>query len=193
VGVAFLIFITLALVNLLNQDVGAGFRGVPAGRMLPVFAAPLTSSGLDNDASIQPRNGGGHPAACSIRLAGVVNLCDLRRRPLVITFIANGGAGCGAQLGRVDRVRRAFPGVTFIGVISHRSLSEAAAIVRKGGWTMPVVLDRDAAVFNLYGIGDCPETIFAYRGGRSAGTRRGPLGEVQLRAAASQLVRGPRK
>src|SRR5205807_10547664 len=104
--------------------------------------------------------------------------------------VATGGSGCDAQLDRVERVRRSFPGVGFVGVISRKSLSDARSMVRSHGWGFPVALARDAAVFNLYGIGDCPTTIFARRGGISAGTRRGNLSDAQLSAAVRALLQG---
>jgi hypothetical protein len=186
VGIVFVIGLIVAGSNALRHS-GAGYRGVPAGKALAPFAAPLATSDHDNDATIQPRAGGGHPAACSVHLAGVVNLCDLRRRPLVLTFVATGGAGCADQLDRVERVRRSFPDVGFVGVISRKSLADAKRMVRSGGWTFPVALDRDAAVFNLYGIGDCPTTVFARKGGVSAGTRRGALSEAALAARIRTL------
>jgi len=125
-----------------------------------------------------------------VHLPGVVNLCELRSRPLVLTFVATGGGGCNVQLDRVDRVRRSFPGVGFVGVISRTSLSAAGNMVRSRGWSFPVAFDRDAAVFNLYGIGDCPTTIFARRSGISAGTRRGNLSDAQLSAAVRALLQG---
>ena len=187
VGIVFVIALIVAGSNALRHS-GAGYRGVPAGKRLAPFAAPLATSNHNNDASIQPRAGGGHPAACSIHLSGVANLCDLRRRPLVITFVATGGAGCAEQLDRVERVRPQFPGVNFLGVVSRKSLSQAKAMNRSHGWTFPVALDRDAAVFNLYGIGDCPTTVFARRGGVSAGTRRGTMSEARLAARIRALV-----
>jgi hypothetical protein len=78
-------------------------------------------------------------------------------------------------------------------VISHRSLSDAAGIVRSHGWKLPVALDRDVALFNLYAIGDCPTTVFARAGGRSAGSRRGYLTDAQLRAAIQPLVAARRR
>jgi hypothetical protein len=187
VGIVFVIALIVAGSNALRHS-GAGYRGVPAGKLLAPFAAPLATSNHDNDASIQPRAGGGHPAACSIHLSGVVNLCDLRRRPLVLTFVATGGAGCAGQLDRVERVRRSFPSVAFVAVISRKSLADAKRMVRSHRWGFPVALDRDAAVFNLYGIGDCPTTVFARRGGVSAGTRRGALSETRLAADIRALV-----
>ena len=191
VGIAFVIALIVAGSNALRHS-GAGYRGVPAGKVLAPFAAPLATSNHDNDANIQPRAGGGHPAACSVRLAGVANLCELRRRPLVITFVATGGAGCADQLDRVERVRRTFTKVNFRGVISRRSLTEARKLVRTHRWSFPVALDRDAAVFNLYGIGDCPTTVFARKGGISAGTRRGDLSVARLSDAVLSMVQGGR-
>ena len=189
VGIAFVIAVIVAGANALRHS-GAGYRGIPAGKRLAPFAAPLATSNHNNDANIQPRAGGGHPAACSVHLPGVVNLCELRSRPLVLTFVATGGGGCNVQLDRVDRVRRSFPGVGFVGVISRTSLSAAGNMVRSRGWGFPVAFDRDAAVFNLYGIGDCPTTIFARRSGISAGTRRGNLSDAQLSAAVRALLQG---
>ena len=189
VGIVFVLAVIVAGANALRHS-GAGYRGIPAGKRLAPFAAPLATSNHDNDANIQPRTGGGHPAACSVHLAGVVNLCDLRSAPLVLTFVATGGSGCNEQLDHVNRVRRSFPGVRFVGVISRTSLSDAGKMVRSHGWGFPVALDRDAAVFNLYGIGDCPTTIFARRGGISAGTRRGNLSDARLSADTRALAQG---
>jgi AhpC/TSA family len=130
------------------------------------------------------------PAACDVHLPGVVNLCDLSRKPLVITFVANGGAGCDAQLDRVERVARSFRQVTFLGVISRKSLEDASAMVREHRWTFPVALDRDGQLLNLYGIGDCPTTVFARRGGISAGSRRPAISEDRLRASVGALAAG---
>ena len=188
VGIVF-VFALIVAGSIALRHKGAGYRGVPAGKRLAPFAAPLATSNHDNDVSIQPRRGGGHRAACDVRGPGIVNLCDLRRRPLVMTFVANGGAGCGAQLDRVQRVQASLPGVTFLGVISHKSLADARRMVRSHGWSFPVAFDRDAALFNLYGIGDCPTTVFARRG-VSAGTRRGVLAGAQLRADVRALVEG---
>jgi hypothetical protein len=189
VGIAFVIALIVAGANALRHS-GAGFRGVPAGRALAPFAAPLTTSDHDNDANIQRQASHGVPAACGVHLPGVVNLCDLRRRPLVMTFVATGGAGCAGQLDRVERILRSFPNVNFVGVVSRKSLADAKSMTRSHGWTFPVALDRDAAVFNLFGIGDCPTTVFARKGGISAGTRRGELSEARLAADVRALVGG---
>jgi hypothetical protein len=191
VGVAFVIAIIVAGANALRHS-GAGYRGIPVGKQLAPFAAPLATSGYDKDANLQRRASGGVPAACSVHLPGVVNLCDLRRRPVVITFVANGGSGCADQLDRVEHVRRSFPNVTFLGVISRKSLSEAKSMVRSRGWRFPVLLDRDAQLLNLYGVGDCPTTVFGRTGGVSAGSRLRALSEARLAASVRALLHGGR-
>ena len=188
VGIVGVVVLVLAGISTLPHT-GAGYRGVPRGARLAPFAAPLVSSHYDNVVNIQPRAGGGHPAACSVRGPGIVNLCDLRYRPLVITFIATGGAGCDEELDRVERVRRRFPGVTFLGVITRKSLSDAKRMVADHRWGMPMALDGDAALLNLYGVGDCPTTIFARRGGISAGSRNGKLSEAQIAARTQALLK----
>jgi hypothetical protein len=189
VGIAFVIAVIVAGANAL-QNTGAGYRGVPPGKALAPFAAPLATSNYDKDANLQRRASHGVPAACDVHLRGVANLCDLRARPLVITFVANGGSGCAAQLDRVERVRRSFPQVTFLGVISRKSLSDAKKMVRSHGWGFQVLLDRDAQLLNLYGVGDCPTTVFGRRGGVSAGSKLRSLGEAQLAADVRALVQG---
>jgi hypothetical protein len=189
VGIAFVLAIIVAGANLLGKE-GAGYRGVPVGKRLAPFAAPLATSEHDNDVNMLKTASGGVPGACDVHLSGVVNLCDLSRRPLVITFVANGGAGCGAQLDRVERVYRSFPSVTFLGVVSRKSLHDAKAMVKENHWTFPVALDRDGQLLNLYGIGDCPTTVFSKKGGISAGSLRPGLSAGRLRAAVAALAAG---
>ena len=47
--------------------------------------------------------------ACEVRREGVVNLCDLRRKPLVLTFVFDRGADFLPQVDRTERVRRIYP------------------------------------------------------------------------------------
>ena len=55
------------------------------------------------------------------------------------------------------------------------------------GWTMPVAIDHDGAVANLYSVGGCPTTVFARPGGRVRETRLGPLTEDDLVNVARRL------
>ena len=48
-------------------------------------------------------------------------------------------------------------------------------------------IDRTGAVARLYGVGGCPTTIFARRGGTVAETRFGNLTESELSEAVRRL------
>jgi AhpC/TSA family protein len=188
IGIAFVIVIGVGLINLIPNQ-GAGYRGVPAGEPLPDFATPVVG-GADKDANLQQEEANGVPAACAVQLPEVLNICDLRReRPIVMTFVANATRGCEAQLDRVERVWRSFPAIAFVGVISKRDQPEAEDIVKKHRWGFTIALDRDAQLFNAYGIGDCPTTVFAFKGGKVLNSRRGGLSEPDLRAQARALTR----
>ena len=154
-----------------------------------MFAAPLALGPLDGDANVKTKaNEPGKTFACDVREPGSVNVCDLRHKPVVIAFMFTRLAKCAPQLDRVDQVRAAFPKVNFLGVIVRESKQSAAQIVRRHSWRFPVVFDRDGEVSNIYGIGGCPTTVFAYKGGRVRDTRLGNLTAAQLRAETQRIA-----
>ena len=191
-----LMLMLLAVVYFANTipNTGKGNFGPRVGRVAPAFAAPLVTSSLEGDANVCqrgrcPRNSGPLPA-CRIRDSGVLNVCELRHRPLVLTFVFDKGADCNPQVDRVQAISRSFPGVSFAVVyFSHKKRGELRAIVERRGWRMPVGVDRDGAVANLYGVGVCPTTVFSRAGGRVARTRLGELTEGQLRREIGRLTR----
>jgi peroxiredoxin len=182
VGVAFVIVVIVAGANALRNS-GEGYQGVPAGEVLPPFAAPLAIGGPDGkDVNIAPDE------ACDVRGPGVFNVCDLRRaKPIAMTFVANATQGCEDQLDRVEQVRREFPQVAFVGVVSKRERAEVEKLVRENGWNFQVVVDQDLALFNLYGVGDCPTTVFARRGGVANRSVRGKLDLARLRRELDEI------
>ena len=193
VGVAFLIVVVVAGINSLPNE-GRGVRGLEGGTRLPVFAAPLATGQLEGDANVRQGAAGDSDAgkipACEVRGTDVVNLCQLRKKPLVLTFVFDRGADCNPQVDRVERVKDDFPDMNFAAVFfSREDRDEIREIVRRRGWTMPVALDRDGQVVNLYRVGGCPTTVFAFRGGKVMETRLGPITEDQLRSSAQELMR----
>jgi peroxiredoxin len=188
IGIVFLMAVAVAGVNALRSN-GPGALGPRTGHQLPVFAAPLATGPLDGDANVKERKSQpGHTFACDVHEAGAVNVCDLRRKPVVMTFMFTRLADCAPQLDRVERVRREFPGVNFVAVVIRQKKAAAAKLVRSHGWGFPVLLDRDGQVSNIYGIGGCPTTIFARKGGRVRATRLGKLTEAQLRAEVRRTL-----
>jgi peroxiredoxin len=182
VGIVFLMAVAVAGVNALRSN-GPGALGPTIGHQLPVFAAPLATGPLDGDANMKSTpSQPGHTMACDVHINGALNTCELRRKPVVMTFMFTRLADCTPQLDRVERIRREFPGVNFVGVIIRQKKKDAAKLVRAHHWGFPVLLDRDGEVSNIYGIGGCPTTVFARRGGRVRASIPGNLPLARLRA-----------
>jgi peroxiredoxin len=188
VGIAFLIAIAVAGANAIRHS-GGSLKGISRGEELPVFAAPLATGGLDKDANVKQRaKDPGERFACSVRGHGILNICDLRRKPVVLAFMFTRAANCAPQFDRIERIRRQFPQVAFVGVIVRESREDAAKLYRQHGWHFPVAFDRDGAVSNVYAIGGCPTTTFARAGGRVVTTKLGNLSERELRAQIRRIL-----
>jgi hypothetical protein len=194
--VGILMFMVLGVLlfaqTLPNQ--GSGLEGPKVGTRLKAFAAPSATSSLTGDANVCqkepcPEQAGLVPA-CEVRSEDVVNVCALRRRPLVLTFVFDRGADCYPQVDRAERAAGEVPGVQLATVFfTRKERSEVRNLVRERGWRQPVAIDRDGAIANLYGVGGCPTTIFAEAGGRVAETKLGNMTEGELRSRARRIAR----
>jgi hypothetical protein len=194
VGVAALVVIIIVSINSAGNP-GRGYLGPKVGTMLPPFAAPTAASGLAGDANVRPEQDGvdaqGPLPACQVHGADVVNICELWDKPLVVTFVADGfqsSGECRSAFDVVEQVKREFPGVNFVGVISGMDdPAKAKAAAASGDWTFPVASDPDAAVFNVYRAGDCPSTVLATAGGRVHDSLLGALTAAQLSAKVEEI------
>jgi hypothetical protein len=188
VGIAFLLLIVVVGLNSL-PNAGEGLKGPRPGSLLPAFAAPLATGTVDADVNVKA-NGKqpGHTLACSVHLPSALNGCELRRHPSVTVFAGTRGANCLPGFDRVEQVRRAFPQVRFTGVLIRMGRSDAASTVRGRGWNFPIVFDRDGQLTNVYGIGVCPATVFARKGGTVVATELGTLTDAQLRAEIRRIL-----
>lgn len=174
VGLAFVALIVVALLNLLgDDDVGIELeRGLP----LAEFAVPDALAGIDADANVaqddceSSRNpcpeGDRRTPACQIDTEGAIRVCDLFDRPLAISFWFTRGGDCIPSQDNFDEVAGRYRGrVNFLSVDVRDDPDTVAGIVRERGWKVPVGLDRDGAVSNLYRVGVCPTIVLAYPGG----------------------------
>ena len=192
VGILMLMGLAVLLFVETIPNSGEGLHGPPVGKRLKVFAAPSATGGLKGDANVCqkepcPKQAGAVPA-CRLVSKDVVNVCELRKRPLVLTFIFDRGADCYPQVDRTERVKGSLKGVQFATVFfSHKSREEIRRLVEERRWTQPVAVDQDGAVANLYGVGGCPTTVFADAGGKVAGTKLGNITEQELRTRAERL------
>jgi hypothetical protein len=194
VGIVFVMILSVLLFVETLPNSGESLFGPKPGSRLKAFAAPDALGNLEGDANVCQKEpcpeGAGELPACDVRVEGVVNLCELRERPLVLTFFFDRGADCEPQVDRTERVKDSVPQVQFATVyFSRKDRDEIRRIVEARGWTQPVAVDADGALVNLYGVGGCPTTIFARAGGRVADVALGNLTEDQLRAKAERIAR----
>lgn len=187
VGVLFLGLIVFAGINALSNG-GSGPVGLEAGQKLPRFAAPLATGSLDGDANVDPKK------ACKIHERDAIRICDYFDRPLVlVAWFTRCGGHCEPQLDAVERIRRRFPQVGFVGLDVRDSKDASRKAVTKNGWGFPMAVDRDGAVGQLYSVGVGPTTFFAYPGGVLASKALGELSDDELTSRVRNLVRTSRK
>jgi hypothetical protein len=194
VGVACLIAIVAAGVNSIPRS-GESVFGIQSGNELPEFAAPLASGTLEGDVNIKQSGSGkssdNHTPACDVHQPGALNICEVEKRgPVVLTFVFLRAAKCEPQLDRIERLRRRFPDVQFVGVVSGEDRERVAGLAEKRGWGFPVAVDPDGALSNIYRVSGCPTTTFAYKGGKVYGTRLGSLSERDLEVSVRRIARG---
>jgi peroxiredoxin len=188
VGVAGVIAIVVVAVNSL-PNAGRGSSGPVAGKPMPRFAAPSAAGGLDGDPNVKQSrddtNTTNKTPACEVRLKDALRICDYQSKPLVLTFIVLGPKDCERYLDRVQRMQASFPGVNFVAVVSGAGREKVASVVRDHGWTFPVAVDKNLAVFNTYRISVCATSVFAYRGGivRATKVEAQQFSDAQLAAA----------
>ena len=193
VGIVMLMALGLVLFFQTLPNEGKGFEGPRRGSVIRAFAAPSALGNVEGGANICQDQGScnketGRQPACSVVAGGVVNICELRRKPLVLTFIFDRAADCYPQVDRTERVRPEVRGVNFATVFfTHKDRDQVRELVRERGWRQPVAIDRDGAVANIYGVGGCPTTVFARAGGRVATTKLGNLTEAELRRLAGRI------
>jgi hypothetical protein len=194
--VGILAFMALSVVLFVQTlpNSGEGLQGPPPGTRLKAFAAPSALGNLEGDVNVCQRRSEcndhvGKIPACELISEEIVNLCRLRRRPLVLTFVFDRGADCLPQVDRTERVREDLPGVNFATVFfTKKERDELRKIVQGRGWRQPVAVDEDGLLETLYGVGGCPTTVFARPGGRVLDTKLGNLTEDQIRRGARRLV-----
>ncbi len=91
-GIVVLMGIGVLLFTTTLPEHGAGLRGPGTGKVVPDFAAPLATGDLEGDANVRGKGNdqaAGPVPACQVRSEEVFNVCELRRRPLVLTFVVD--------------------------------------------------------------------------------------------------------
>jgi hypothetical protein len=141
---------------------GQGTAGIPAGRHLPLFAAPLATSNLTGAANLHPHC---TPAAHDPR---ALNTCLMvKQAPLVLALFVTSSSGCEQEVNALQVVSRRFPAgeVGFAAVAVSASQQAARHAVLSHRWTIPVGYDPDGRVGAAYGVAVCPIVELVRRGG----------------------------
>jgi hypothetical protein len=192
VGLVLLAFITLN--TLMTHPRGAD--GIAPGERVPPFAVPLATGNVAGDANIATHanegSAGKHPA-CSVRGAGILNVCELYERgPLVLALFVDEG-GCGGVLDDMQALMGSFARVGFAAVAIGGERAGVRRLIASHGLGFAVGLDRDAVLAQLYKVSSCPQVSFVYPGGvvQSKALLRRPARAV-LGARIAQLVAGAR-
>ena len=206
VGLLFLAVIVVATVNTINGGGGGQTLGLdpfPARWPLPEFAVPAAAGQLEGDANVAqddcetseipcPDDAQRTPA-CEIDTPGALRLCDLFRRPLVISFWFTKGGDCAEQQDIVDAVYGRYRDrVNFLSLDVRDDRDSVRDLVRQHGWEMPVGYDRDGAVASLYKVGGCPTLAYVYPGGTLESASIGDLTSGQLEARVRTLLKATR-
>jgi len=142
-----------------------GSAGIPAGRQLLLFAAPLANSTLNGAANLHPH--------CTVAQHDprALNVCLLvKRAPLVLAFFVTNISGCEQEVSAMQAVSAELPKgrVQFAAVAVNANHRDALNAVRAHHWTIPVAYDVDGRVGAAYGVAVCPIVELARRGGTVA-------------------------
>lgn len=188
VGVAFLIVVLLALVNMLRTtDSGTvGLGDVGIGEKAAPFAVPVATSELEGDANVDPDR------ACSVAGEDVLRICDYFDQPLVMSFwFTRGGDSCVKNQDVFEQVAKRYGDrVGFVSIDVRDDRQKVEELIEERGWDLPVGHDRDGAVSNLYRVGVCPTFLFFEEGGVMVAAETGPKNDEELAAQVRSLVNG---
>jgi hypothetical protein len=161
IGLFGLLLVIVISVTFLTSR-GVGTAGIPAGKRVPEFAAPLATSSLNGAANL-------HPTCTQAKHEpGALNVCLLvKRAPLVLAFFVTSLSGCEQQVRALGQVEARVPAgrVRFAAVAVRSSHSDAARAVRRNHWTVPVAYDLDGRIGAAFGVEVCPIVELVRKGG----------------------------
>lgn len=207
VGLGFVVLAVVASINTLSGQEG-GLLGTDPdqrGTALAPFAVPDALGELTGDANVFQddceTSANPCPAserrtpACEVRGEGVIRVCDLFDRPLVLSFWFTRGGDCLPTQDLVDEMAARYRDrVNFLSINVRDDRAGVREIIGDHGWRLPVGHDADGAVAGLYRVGVCPTVAFAYPGGILAGAvvGAGDLAEPAFRDRIDELLRESR-
>jgi hypothetical protein len=170
--------------------------GLKQGSRIPPFAAPFAVGGPPGEVDVATHaNDGsaGKVAACSERGAAILNICELYERgPVVLALFFDAGS-CAGVLEQLQSLSHSFPQVSFAAVAVKEDPATVARLVRSKRLTVPVGVDGEGRLGDLYTMVSCPQITFIYPGGTTQSAALGGLpSQGTLRARVAELLAASR-
>jgi hypothetical protein len=176
-----------------------GATSILPGTRIPPFAAPYALGGPPGEVDIatHPNDGqAGKVPACSERGPAILNICQLYERgPVVLALFFDAGS-CARILDDLQQLAQSFPQVGFAAVAVKEGAVTIAREVRSKRLTVPVGVDPEGRLGELYAMVSCPQITFVYPGGvvqSAALLSTPPLSALRARVAnllAASRARG---
>lgn len=162
IGVIGLSVVIAACVYLYTQGRDGG-PGVPVGRSLHQFVAPLAKSNVTIDTNLHPVCALGRVDRRGLRICG--------HQATVLAFFATGSKRCIRSVDAVQSVAREhqIPQTKFAAIAIGGTRSATLALVQQNGWQIPVGYDPTGAVGTQYNVQVCPLIEVVRPGGMVVG------------------------
>jgi hypothetical protein len=197
VALAAILLVAFTVHVALNTHKGA--TSVQPGSRIPPFAAPYALGGPAGEVDVATHANDGQAGkvpACSERGPKILNICELYEQgPVVLALFFQAGS-CAGVLDDLQQLSQSFPQVGFAAVAVKEKASSVAHIVRTKHLTLPVGVDGEGRLGELFSMVSCPQISFVYPGGVVQSTAllgRPPLAELRARTAellAASRARG---
>jgi peroxiredoxin len=172
-----------------------------SGLRLPRFAAALVlAAGLGLSAPEAHAVGEMAPTFALRDIDGKeVKLESYKGSVVVLQFWATWCGPCQVEMPHLDAMYKELQGQGFtvlsISIDDARAASQVKPLVKKGGFTFPVLLDKDTSVVSKYNPSKTvPYAVLIDRSGKIASVHMGynPGDEVALKAEIVNLLKAPR-
>jgi hypothetical protein len=189
VGLGAILLIAFTVHVALNAHKGQA--GLRVGSRVPPFAAPYAVGGPKGEVDVATHTDdglAGKVAACSERGPAILNICELYERgPVVLALFFDGGS-CARVLDELQQLAPSFPQVGFAAVAVKEDDAPIARLVRSKHLTLPVGIDAEGRLGDLYTMVSCPQITFVYPGGLVQSAMLSLPSPAALRARVAGLL-----